>query len=216
MIIPWYLTLLLAAVQTTYAAVVDFDVSNRQGVKINNAVVYANPNQATARVVPKTLTLNQKDRMFIPAVLPVQKGSKVLFQNEDNFNHSIYSVSDIKNFELPLFSKKDKPPSPLTFNTVGAVPLGCNIHDNMIAFIYVVDTPYFAKSVGGSAAIDLPQGTYKLYVWHPRLKREKYLEDLTISGGNKSYRKSIVLDIEDFEAPKPKIKIKIKENNDSY
>ena len=50
--------------------------------------------------------------------------------------------------------------------------LGCNIHDWMLAYVYIVDTPFFAKTAanGRGDLLDLPAGPYQIKVWHPRMK----------------------------------------------
>ena len=48
---------------------------------------------------------------------------------------------------------------------------GCNIHDKMVGYIHVVDTPYFARTgANGSATLDLPPGEHRLRAWHPVLQ----------------------------------------------
>jgi hypothetical protein len=50
------------------------------------------------------------------------------------------------------------------------VALGCNIHDQMTAWVFVADTPWFARSGDdGKAATDVPAGNYVLRLWHPDL-----------------------------------------------
>ncbi len=68
---------------------------------------------------------------------------------------------------------KDKPPGPVIFDKPGVVILGCNIHDWMVAYVYVADTPHFAKTGADGRAVltGLPPGSYLVRVWHPRKKR---------------------------------------------
>ncbi len=70
--------------------------------------------------------------------------SYVQFPNKDNIRHHVYSFSAARKFELPLYS--GTPAQPVLFDKVGVVKLGCNIHDWMIGYIYVTETPYFGKS----------------------------------------------------------------------
>ena len=72
---------------------------------------------------------------------------------------------------LPLY--KDIPPKPVVFDKPGVVILGCNIHDWMVAYVYVLETPYFAKTdaSGRGALQGLPAGEYEVHAWHPRRKR---------------------------------------------
>lgn len=152
---------------TLQAYVIDAD-----GKPVADVVVYATPRSgkiarepAKARVV-----MDQHDEEFVPYVLPVQVGTAVDFPNSDNIRHHVYSFSPAKKFELPLY--KGTPTSPIVFDKPGAVALGCNIHDWMIGYIYVVDTPYFAKTGDNGEAhfATLPTGEYDMRAWHPRAK----------------------------------------------
>ena len=82
-----------------------------------------------------------------------------------------FDFSKVKTFQLPLY--KDKPPEPVRFDKPGVVVLGCNIHDWMVAYVYVVASPYFAKTDADGRAIlaALPAGSYRIRAWHPRKKR---------------------------------------------
>ena len=114
--------------------------------------------------------MDQVDSEFVPYVLPVQAGTLVRFPNKDNIRHQVYSISPAKKFELPLY--KGTPAEPMLFDKPGVVALGCNIHDWMLGYIYVVETPFFAKTGedGKAELTDLPEGAYAVRVWHPRMK----------------------------------------------
>jgi len=110
-------------------------------------------------------------------VLIVQTGTLVEFPNSDNVRHQVYSFSPAKKFELPLYGGTEAPP--VVFDKPGVVVLGCNIHDWMIGYIYVSETPFFAKTdAAGTAAVnDLPPGEYSVRLWHPGMERS---EDSTL------------------------------------
>ena len=59
----------------------------------------------------------------------------------------------------------------MVFDRPGVVVLGCNIHDNMAAWILVVETPFYGKTndAGDTTMANVPQGTYKLRTWHANL-----------------------------------------------
>ena len=106
---------------------------------------------------------------FVPQVLVVQAGTVVAFPKNDTVSHQVYSFSPSRRFQLPLY--KGKAHSPVTFDKAGLVVLGCNIHDEMVGYIDVTDSPYFAKTdADGNAEIrDLPAGSYRLDAWGPRV-----------------------------------------------
>ena len=107
---------------------------------------------------------------FVPHVLIVQAGTSVLFPNNDVVSHHVYSFSDAKAFEFPLYKGNAHPP--LLFEKPGLVVLGCNIHDGMLGYVVVVDTPHFAKTdEQGVARIDgVPSGDYVVAAWTPRAR----------------------------------------------
>ena len=145
-------------------------ISAEGGGAIADAVVYAIPASGPASASQATTQMAQENQEFTPFVLPVQVGTAVEFPNRDSFRHHVYSFSPAKPFELKLFSGKER--QVVTFDKEGIIALGCNIHDNMLAYIYAVPTPYFAKTgENGKATIaNLDAGTYTIKVWHPNEK----------------------------------------------
>ncbi|MFZ5528074.1 MAG: methylamine utilization protein [Pseudomonadota bacterium] len=110
----------------------------------------------------------QKNRRFTPTVLPVQTGTAVSFPNLDTVRHHVYSFSPTRKFEIKLYA--GTPASPVVFDKPGTATLGCNIHDTMVGYIHVVDTPYFgATDPAGKVSIDLPAGEHKAHVWYPAM-----------------------------------------------
>lgn len=136
------------------------------------AVITAAPTGAPSSVAKpgSKAVMVQVSKQFVPFVLPVQVGTTVEFPNRDPFRHQVYSFSPAKTFELKLYGSAES--GAVTFDKEGIVPLGCNIHDNMLAYIYVVGTPYFAVTpqTGGGTIADLPAGKYAVKVWHPNQK----------------------------------------------
>ena len=110
--------------------------------------------------------IDQVNKQFTPLVSVIQVGTPVSFPNKDNIRHQVYSFSPAKTFELKLYS--GVPSQPVVFDKPGLVVMGCNIHDRMLAYVQVVDTPWFAKTgADGAARIEgLPAGDYQVHVWH--------------------------------------------------
>jgi plastocyanin len=115
------------------------------------------------------VVIDQRDKVFVPAVTVIQTGTEVNFPNSDAVSHHVYSFAQPNAFELPLYKGTRRPQ--VRFEKAGVVTLGCNIHDNMIGWIVVVDTPYFVKAdAQGTAKLDqVAEGQYELFVWSPRL-----------------------------------------------
>jgi plastocyanin len=147
-------------------------VKDHRGKLVSDAVVLAVPAdpKAAQRKKPPTDAVDQVDKQFVPYVKPIFMGSQVRFPNSDKIRHQVYSFSPAKKFELPLYGGTDAPP--VVFDKPGVVVLGCNIHDWMVGYIYVSDTPFFAKTEqAGTASIgDLPAGDYTVRIWHPSME----------------------------------------------
>ena len=114
--------------------------------------------------------VDQINLEFVPHVKPVPVGSSVYFPNKDNVRHHVYSFSPAKRFELPLYT--GTPAEPVVFDRPGIVAIGCNIHDWMLGYVYVAETPYLARTgADGRARLDnLPAGRYVVHIWHPRME----------------------------------------------
>ena len=150
-------------------AVIDAAVTDDKGKPVEDAVVYvvSLPRADTPR---SDVTMDQQDKEFIPYVLPIDLRTPVQFPNRDNIRHHVYSVSAAKKFELPLYI--GTPAHPVVFDKPGVVVLGCNIHDWMLAYVFVLPAPYFAKtgSDGKARITELPPGSHEVRVWHPRMR----------------------------------------------
>lgn len=145
-------------------------VRDAKGAPVADAVVSLVPLDAP---VPPAATaapveIAQEDEQYQPFLTIVRAGSTVLFPNKDRIQHHLYSVSEAKRFEKPLYAPGAE--ETVVFDRPGVVTLGCNIHDWMVAYVVVLDTPWFARSgPDGSAQVSAPPGRYRLDVWHPRL-----------------------------------------------
>lgn len=116
--------------------------------------------------------IDQVDLAFVPHVLVVPVGSTITFPNRDKVSHQVYSFSPAKRFQLPLYRGT---PDPQVFGRAGVVTLGCNIHDQMRAYVYVVDAQYFGRTDadGRWSAMDVEEGQYQVEIWHPRSRAQQ-------------------------------------------
>ena len=159
---------LLAA--SAQAADVQVQVQDASGRPLADAVVFLESEQARRQVRPVAgLEMAQNHKQFVPQVLIVPVGSEVRFPNHDTVRHHVYSFSPAKKFELKLYAGTPAPP--VRFEQSGVVELGCNIHDQMVGWVLVVGTPYYAQtSASGQAALStVPAGRSRLRTWHARL-----------------------------------------------
>ena len=93
---------------------------------------------------PVDAIMDQVNLAFVPDVLVIPVHSSVQFPNSDAISHQVYSFSSARQFQLPLY--RGKPYPPVTFDQPGIVTLGCNIHDNMLAYIVVTAAPFFGRT----------------------------------------------------------------------
>ncbi len=189
---------LLAALSATNAAAADVSVSVRTsgGQPVRDAVVTLQSagDHGGAIHFDWPYRMAQQNLQFDPFVLIVPVGAVVAFPNHDNVRHQVYSFSPAHPFELKLYGRDET--RTVRFDKAGLVALGCNIHDSMVGFIKVVDTPYAAKTDASGAVVihGVPDGAATLKVWHPYLKApgNELSRDLQVSG---QVRQAIVADV---------------------
>jgi plastocyanin len=157
---------LFAAALAGHAASIDVTIKDAKGAPVEDAVVWAMPKGGPAPTRKRDAAIAQRDKTFIPTVTIVQTGTAIQFPNQDPIRHHVYSFSPAKNFEIKLYA--GTPVAPIVFDKPGEVVLGCNIHDHMLAWLYVVDTPWFAKTTkDGLARIEaIPGGEYDIHIVH--------------------------------------------------
>lgn len=173
----------ILAASSSFAADVSVAIVDQNDAVLVDAVAYIKVRGASGNLAaPKPAQVDQMNKAFLPNVSIVQTGTPVSFPNSDNIRHHVYSFSPAKVFDLKLYS--GRPTSPVVFDKPGIVTLGCNIHDQMIAWILVVDTPWFARmSDRGRAVIaSVPDGEYELHTWHPGAKVESAVQIFRVSG----------------------------------
>lgn len=183
---------LLGTLASSTAATVDAIVRNPSGTPVEDAAVVLEPVTGGTPKARRTVTIEQRDREFIPYLTIVETGTLVEFPNRDPFKHHIYSFSPAKVFEIKLYA--GKPVLPVLFDKPGEIALGCNIHDWMEAYVLVVNTPHFGKTGadGRTRLRDVPAGSYRLRIWHPREKAVTPLREVEV--GSTALKLDLVAD----------------------
>lgn len=173
----------LLATGAASATALTVSVVGSNGKPLAGAVVAVVVKGVKPTAAPGTSAqIAQKDRQFQPQTTVVQTGTSVLFPNLDTVRHHVYSFSTIQKFELKLYA--GTPAAPVLFDKPGIAVLGCNIHDQMSAWVAVVDTPYFAKAdANGVATLEVPAGEQHLRAWHPALTETGAWSDQTVQLG---------------------------------
>ena len=125
------------------------------------------PTNQTA-VVETRRRVTQKGAMFTPHVLPVTVGTTVEWPNNDDILHNVFSMSEVKNFDLGLYKS---PAKSVLFDTPGRVDVFCSIHSRMNCIVLVLENPYFAAAneKGSYRITNVPPGKYQLRAWHERM-----------------------------------------------
>jgi plastocyanin len=166
---------LLAAASPAQAAGVTVTVHDRDGSPVPDVAVYIEQAKWRGSKASQETraTMDQVDQRFVPHLLVVQTGTLVEFPNSDTIAHHVYSFSHPNQFKLPIY--KGHAHAPVRFEESGIVVLGCNIHDNMLAYIAVVDTPVFGKTdANGTLHVDgSVQAGDRVSIWSPRLRDDE-------------------------------------------
>ena len=182
------------------AAQVTATIQDEAGAPVQDAVVALLPTThlPPANVPKPTVALDQVKKQFVPHVLVIETGTTLYFPNSDNIRHQVYSFSDAKRFELKLYAGKSA--APVVFDQPGVVVLGCNIHDWMSAYLYVVATPFFAMTdKEGHAQLKAPPGSYDVKIWHPRHAhgRDPAVARLEVTHDAEALHQTLILDAAD-------------------
>src|SRR6516162_1008632 len=164
---------LLAAAHPALPATLVVSVQTAAGRALPGAVVTVRPLDGPGRhAAPLRVVMDQVNRSFSPDLLVIPVGSTVEFPNSDSVSHQIYSFSPPKRFQLPLY--RGKPYPPVHFDQPGVVTLGCNIHDEMLAYLLVTDAPWYGRTnEAGSWSTEVPHGRYRVELWHTRIRDDE-------------------------------------------
>ena len=171
--LAWLLRLgCMVLMSPSWGAVLTVTVLSPEGHPQPGIVVTAYPLTGPSHPAPAVeAVMDQVNRAFEPDLLVVPVTSKVTFPNSDTVSHQIYSFSPAKRFQLPLYRGNPHPPT--VFDLPGIVTLGCNIHDEMLAYIVVTDAPFFGRTdANGTWSTEAPSGHYRVSIWHPRIRDE--------------------------------------------
>ena len=149
--------------------------------KLANVYVYvksgAQPSRAPAGTPP--VVLDQKGCRYTPHVIALQQGGTVQFLNSDPTMHNIHTVPAVNPTVDVSQGPMGAPQTKIFAKAETMMPVRCNNHPWMLAYINVADTPFFAVSdTAGSFKISgLPPGTYTLAAVHEKLGEQ----DITVT-----------------------------------
>jgi plastocyanin len=166
------------------------DPGVRRKMDYSGVVVWLEPaGSALPPARPARARMIQKNKTFIPHILPVSTGTTVDFPNYDPIFHNAFSNYDGQVFDVGLY-----PPGTtraVRFTRPGVVRIFCNIHAHMSAVIVVLSTPWFAFTAADGAFVipDVPAGKYRLKVFHERATPatlDRLTRDILVAFGQES------------------------------
>jgi plastocyanin len=170
---------------SAWAGDIEGNVSGMKG----RSVVYVDAIAGKTFPPPKDhAVMDQKGLMFVPHIMVVQQGTTVEFLNSDSVQHNVYwpAIGDDKKAGHNLGTWPKGAERPYTFDRPGIVPLLCNVHPDMSAYLIVSPTPYFAETdeSGIYKIKDVPDGHYTVTAWHEGAKNQS--KSVTVSGLGKA------------------------------
>lgn len=187
--VRWVAALALLAPLIASSADLSVSVVDGHGRGVEDAVVSVVPAAPVAArrgsaETSAARTVDQKDLAFLPYLTIFRPGDAVVFRNSDRTRHHVYSFSPTRQFEFVL-SPGERSPS-LVLGKPGVVAVGCNIHDQMIAYLYVSDAPWVGRTAASGQVVlrDLAPGAYVVHVWQPRMRpgEQEQSQPLRVNG----------------------------------
>ncbi|MDO9476020.1 MAG: methylamine utilization protein [Pseudohongiella sp.] len=139
--------------------------------------------------------IDQVNRRFVPMVTLVQAGETVSFPNSDNVRHHVYSFSEIRQFSTPLYANEQV--EPVLFDKPGVAVLGCNIHDSMVAYVYVSQWQDRAISDENGLMVltGLSEKPQTFHVWHPWLQTPDNKLEIDLSTASDGVAFEVILPV---------------------
>jgi plastocyanin len=203
---PGLLTALALTCGSACASVVEVDVTDAHGRPLSDVVVELAPpdNSVPAESkLPGERVIDQRHETFLPLVTLIRKGGHVIFTNNDTTMHQVYSFSDIRQFAFEI--DEGERSEPVVFDKPGVAAIGCNIHDQMITYVYVAAQPFAALSgATGKVTIgNLPDGQYRGTVWHPQLPPGAPLPTFNLAVAGTVARTTVALPVVAVQRKKP-------------
>jgi len=175
--VPNCLRLLLVALllkgSSAFAQSLEVILTDSAGAVVSDAVIELLLPETQRETFAETgqYAIDQVDKEFVPSITAVVAGSEVSFPNSDAILHHVYSFSPAQTFNIPLYGRGENRDYFQSFTQPGVVEIGCNIHDWMLAYIYVGESQLMAttNAEGVATLPDLPAGEFQLQVWHSQL-----------------------------------------------
>lgn len=159
--------------------------SRARSVSTDDVLIFFSPEEPIEERPLASRDLRTKYEMatvrktYAPRVLAVPQGTEVSFPNRDRVLHNVFSVSGKNQFDLNLYGPGES--RSRTLDEPGLVRVFCNVHRDMVGFVWVLDTPFFVQpgADGRFLLTGLPEGSGTLSVWHERARTATF--EITIA-----------------------------------
>lgn len=162
----------IASAQFTVAGHVSLqELPGKSRHDIASALVWLIPVGVVARgtdTLPQHASIAMRGREFLPHIRVVAVGGLVDFPNQDPFSHNVFSNSELGQFDLGLYRRRETKVA--RFSGAGVYAVYCNIHARMASYVVAVPTRHIATvdRSGNFTLQNVPAGTYEIHGWHER------------------------------------------------
>lgn len=156
-------------------------------------VIKGVPDAKSTGAAAAPAVMDQKGCLYVPQILAVQTGQKIIVKNSDGCIHNVHVVpkqNEEQNF--PQMTKEDAHYADLNFAFAKPEPFlkfQCDVHSWMFAYVTVVDHPYFAVSgTDGKFTIkNVPAGKYTIEATHRKLGTQTMSVEVKASGATQDF-----------------------------
>lgn len=166
-----------AAGSSAKTGTIDGTVGAKRKKHLANTVVYLSEVRGNYPAPSQPAVMDQKNQKFKPFVLPVLRGTTVKFKNSDATGHNVFTP-DGEKYDLGVWGKGEERSH--TYKKLGVYTQLCRMHPSMIAYVLVLQNPYFAitNSQGAFSIKNVPPGEYQLKLWNERKRADSQKIDV--------------------------------------
>ena len=169
----------IAVESAAWGGTISGTVTSQRGDAVHEVVVFLKDVPGEVVVAEQPHVMDQKAKVFVPHVIPVVQGERVTFKNSDSLLHNVHAFYGRRTFFNVSIPEGGRDVTK-QFDKLGDVPILCDVHPEMSAWVMVLENPYFALTdeAGTYELSDVPEGTYTLSTWHEKLKAQE--QDVTV------------------------------------